>query len=209
MGLAYIKNMQGEVICTEDDALNKSGYRNFNNTHSKEYNCGGWALNIFEWLVPFLSCGNVDDFSDLASTCNEEQMNNLYDFFYDEENCESSRNEINSEIERYNGCVEEQYYAHWDHETIIDLSVQHLLSAFKDMRLVNSFDELKDDEYGIIFATNYEDFHFARILNGVITAKCGGLPVEKYHSIDSAMRNYPYGRTYFARKIQAGMDNNY
>lgn len=209
MGLAYIKNMQGEVICTEDDALNKGGYRNVNNTDYGEYNCGGWALNIFEWLIPFLSCGNVDDFSDFASIRSEEQMDNLYDFFYDEENCESSKNEINGEIKKYNGDIEEQYYAHWDHETIIKLSIQHLLSAFKDMRLVSSFDELEDDEYGIVFATNYEDFHFVRFLDGMITAKCGGLPVKKYHSIDSAMRDYPYGRTYFARKIQAGMDNNY
>lgn len=209
MGLAYIKNIQGEVICTEDDALNQSNYRNVNNIDYKDYNCGGWALNTFEWLVPFLSCGNIDDFSYYAETHDSEWIDNLHDFFRDEENCESSKNEVNDEIEKHNGNIEEQYYAHWDNETIINLSIQHLLSAFKDLRLINSLDELEDNEYGIVFGTNYDDFHFARILDGVITAKCGGCEIEEYYNIESAMINYPYGRTYFARKIQAGMDNNY
>lgn len=209
MGLAYIKNMQGEIICTEDDALNRRGYRDVNNTDYENYNCGGWALNIFEWLVPFLSCGNVDDFSYYADVHDDGWNDILHDFFRDEENCESSKSEINSEIKEHNGDIEEQYYAHWNDETIISLSVQHLLSAFKDMRLIGSLDELEDDEYGIVFGTSYDDFHFARVLDGVITAKCGGLEIKEYASIDSAMRDYPYGTTYFARKIQVGMDNNY
>lgn len=50
MGLAYIENLNGDVISYMDDPLNKTNYRNTNNTYNEDFNCGGWALNTFNWL---------------------------------------------------------------------------------------------------------------------------------------------------------------
>lgn len=60
MGLAYIENLNGDVISYMDDPLNKTNYRNTNNTYNEDFNCGGWALNTFNWLCPLrYSCFNV------------------------------------------------------------------------------------------------------------------------------------------------------
>lgn len=42
MGLAYIENLNGDVISYMNDPLNKTNYRNTNNTYNEDFNCGGW-----------------------------------------------------------------------------------------------------------------------------------------------------------------------
>ncbi len=215
MGLAYIENLNGDVISYMDDPLNKTNYRNTNNTYNEDFNCGGWALNTFNWLCPFVThasmCGladledEADDYDDEVLAMNENR------FFTDINDYEKRLNNYLNECHEYGGDDGIFYDTQWDNTIVAMLSKMHLLAAFPDMREVNSFDELNDDEYGIAFATRDDDFHFIRYFDGVITGKCGGLDIHEYDSIEDGLDylGYTQNKTYFARKIQEGMSNEW
>lgn len=220
MGLAYIENLNGNVISYMDDPLNKTNYRNTNNTYNEDFNCGGWALNTFNWLCPFvthaLMCG-LADLEDEADDCDDECDDdevlamNENRFFTDVNDYEKRLNNYLNECHEYGGDDGIFYDTQWDNTIVAMLSKMHLLAAFPDMREVNSFDELNDDEYGIAFATRDDDFHFIRYFDGVITGKCGGLGIHEYDSIEDGLDclGYTQNKTYFARKIQEGMSNEW
>lgn len=220
MGLAYIENLNGDVISYMDDPLNKTNYRNTNNTYNEDFNCGGWALNTFNWLCPFVThasmCG-LADLEDEADDCDDECDDdevlamNENRFFTDVNDYEKRLNNYLNECHEYGGDDGIFYGTQWDNTIVAMLSKMHLLAAFPDMREVNSFDELNDDEYGIAFATRDDDFHFIRYFDGVITGKCGGLGIHEYDSIEDGLDclGYIQNKTYFARKIQEGMSNEW
>lgn len=220
MGLAYIENLNGDVISYMDDPLNKTNYRNTNNTYNEDFNCGGWALNTFNWLCPFVThasmCG-LADLEDEADDCDDECDDdevlamNENRFFTDVNDYEKRLNNYLNECHEYGGDDGIFYGTQWDNTIVAMLSKMHLLAAFPDMREVNSFDELNDDEYGIAFATRDDDFHFIRYFDGVITGKCGGLGIHEYDSIKDGLDclGYTQNKTYFARKIQEGMSNEW
>ena len=220
MGLAYIENLNGDVISYMDDPLNKTNYHNTNNTYNEDFNCGGWALNTFNWLCPFVThasmCG-LADLEDEADDCDDECDDdevlamNENRFFTDVNDYEKRLNNYLNECHEYGGDDGIFYGTQWDNTIVAMLSKMHLLAAFPDMREVNSFDELNDDEYGIAFATRDDDFHFIRYFDGVITGKCGGLGIHEYDSIEDGLDclGYTQNKTYFARKIQEGMSNEW
>ena len=220
MGLAYIENLNGDVISYMDDPLNKTNYRNTNNTYNEDFNCGGWALNTFNWLCPFVThasmCG-LADLEDEADDCDDECDDdevlamNENRFFTDVNDYEKRLNNYLNECHEYGGDDGIFYGTQWDNTIVAMLSKMHLLAAFPDMREVSSFDELNDDEYGIAFATRDDDFHFIRYFDGVITGKCGGLGIHEYDSIEDGLDclGYTQNKTYFARKIQEGMSNEW
>lgn len=220
MGLAYIENLNGDVISYMDDPLNKTNYRNTNNTYNEDFNCGGWALNTFNWLCPFVThasmCG-LADLEDEADDCDDECDDdevlamNENRFFTDVNDYEKRLNNYLNECHEYGGDDGIFYDTQWDNTIVAMLSKMHLLAAFPDMREVNSFDELNDDEYGIAFATRDDDFHFIRYFDGVITGKYGGLGIHEYDSIEDGLDclGYTQNKTYFARKIQEGMSNEW
>ena len=220
MGLAYIENLNGDVISYMDDPLNKTNYRNTNNTYNEDFNCGGWALNTFNWLCPFVnyaSMSGLTDLEDEADDCDDECDDdevlamNENRFFTDVNDYEKRLNNYLNECHEYGGDDGIFYGTQWDNTIVAMLSKMHLLAAFPNMREVNSFDELNDDEYGIAFATRDDDFHFIRYFDGVITGKCGGLGIYEYDSIEEALDylGYTQNKTYFARKIQEGMSNEW
>lgn len=220
MGLAYIENLNGDVISYMDDPLNKTNYRNTNNTYNEDFNCGGWALNTFNWLCPFVThasmCGLADlehEADDCDDECDDDEVLAMNEnrFFTDVNDYEKRLNNYLNECHEYGGDDGIFYGTQWDNTIVAMLSKMHLLVAFPDMREVNSFDELNDDEYGIAFATRDDDFHFIRYFDGVITGKCGGLGIHEYDSIENGLDclGYTQNKTYFARKIQEGMSNEW
>ena len=220
MGLAYIENLNGDVISYMYDPLNKTNYRNTNNTYNKDFNCGGWALNTFNWLCPFVThasmCGLADlenEADDCDDECDDDEVLAMNEnrFFTDVNDYEKRLNNYLNECHEYGGDDGIFYGTQWDNTIVAMLSKMHLLAAFPDMREVNSFDELNDDEYGIAFATRDDDFHFIRYFDGVITGKCGGLGIHSYDSIEDGLDylGYTQNKTYFARKIQEGMSNEW
>lgn len=195
-------------------------YPGSNNTYNEDFNCGGWALNTFNWLCPFVThasmCG-LADLEDEADDCDDECDDdevlamNENRFFTDVNDYEKRLNNYLNECHEYGGDDGIFYGTQWDNTIVAMLSKMHLLAAFPDMREVNSFDELNDDEYGIAFATRDDDFHFIRYFDGVITGKCGGLGIHEYDSIEDGLDclGYIQNKTYFARKIQEGMSNEW
>ena len=71
MGLAYIENLNGDVISYMDDPLNKMNYRNTNNTYNEDFDYGGWALNTFNWLCPFVNYASMSGLTDLEDEAND------------------------------------------------------------------------------------------------------------------------------------------
>lgn len=177
-------------------------------------------MNTFNWLCPFVThasmCG-LADLEDEADDCDDECDDdevlamNENRFFTDVNDYEKRLNNYLNECHEYGGDDGIFYGTQWDNTIVAMLSKMHLLAAFPDMREVNSFDELNDDEYGIAFATRDDDFHFIRYFDGVITGKCGGLGIHEYDSIEDGLDclGYTQNKTYFARKIQEGMSNEW
>lgn len=54
-----------------------------------------------------------------------------------------------------------------------DFMVKYLLYNFDFIRKVENFSELKPNEYGVVYRTGCEDFHFARYDNGIYSGKRG------------------------------------
>ena len=64
-----------------------------------------------------------------------------------------------------------------------------------------SIDELKDDEYGIVYAAGGGDFHFGRYEDGVWTHKRGKSRIEEVDCEDDVFgKRYNSKRFYFAMK---------
>lgn len=154
-----------------------------------------------------------DEANDCDDECDDDEVLAMNEnrFFTDVNDYEKRLNNYLNECHEYGGDDGIFYGTQWDNTTVAILSKMHLLAAFPDMREVNSFDELNDDEYGIAFATRDDDFHFIRYFDGVITGKCGGLGIHEYDSIEDGLDclGYTQNKTYFARKIQEGMSNEW
>ena len=70
------------VVNFFDDKFNQNNKRNRNNTPNREYNCGGWALNIFSWYRPttnpfFCKWGKVECYTDGDQKLSTTEMFNI------------------------------------------------------------------------------------------------------------------------------------
>ena len=79
-----------------------------------------------------------------------------------------------------------------------------MLKTFPDLRVVEDFDELKEDEYGISFACSYDDFHFGKYEDGIWTAKCGGFPIHEYENEDEV-----FGDEYDSPRMRFAIKKNF
>lgn len=66
----------------EGDLLNKERRRNVGNTDKSEYNCGGYALEVFNWYLPYERKYRYDLFSSMYST--EERLEIMVNFMLEE-----------------------------------------------------------------------------------------------------------------------------
>lgn len=127
--------------------------KTFSNIGSKEVkgiNCMAWAFHATEWLLPL----DIDD--------TEELIEEIIPLFNLRDNGKT-RKSLELEIESYR----------YDEEYVKEICIRKMLSAFPDLRRVDNFDELGEDEYGISFSVNAEDFHFVKYENGVYSHKRG------------------------------------
>jgi hypothetical protein len=206
------------VMNTRGDVFNLSP-RVYEN-ELKNYNCGGYALGIYEWWIPYMTPSRI-----------ESDYNEVYDEadYYDEDDVseDAIRARENFEYwdERYSDmidgfeylfrlCFNREYTANdewdlseFDNKMSLDFSIFILLRSFKWLRRVNSFKELHDDEYGIVFAVGHGDFHFVRYENGIFTHKMGGSDIEvvkkwkeAFHSPYGDEVRYDAGHAFFAAK---------
>lgn len=157
---------------------------NHRNTRTEEdikkstgcYNCMSYAFGAYEWLLP------LDTWSEDAGDILEE-----LDIEYTEDLCNRIWDALAFNI--------------YEDNILMKLAIERMLSMFPDLRRIKSFDELKDDEYGIVYAAGGGDFHFGRYEDGVWTHKRGRSRIEEVDCEDDVFgKRYNSKRFYFAMK---------
>jgi len=145
----------------EVDLFNKQNSRTQDEIleNPEEYNCMSYAFGAYEWLLPFDHCERTYD-------------------ILDELDIQPSL----STVKEIRDCLEDWGY---NHPILIKLAIERMLETFPDLRRIKSFDELKEDEYGIVYATSWTgDFHFGRYEDGQWSHKQGWSPVAQVESED-------------------------
>ena len=144
------------------------------------FNCMGYAFGCYAWMMPLDAY--FEDGSDIAV---EYSRNNggMSDAMIDESIIDA---------------VDSAYYAN---DYLMKVFVDRILKDFSDVRVINDFDELDSDEYGVVFACGDDDFHFGRYDEGIYSHKQGGYTVEIVRSEDEIFGDRYYSdRIYFAKK---------
>lgn len=186
----------------------------------ENYNCGGYALGIYEWYMPYMLpykaegiYGEAEYEADYYEETDEsdEAITARENFWYWEDNISEV---IDGFRELYYECFhttvdedDEDYLAEWDSEDAVQLSVFNMLRQFKWLRRIDSWKELKKDEYGIVFGVGHGDFHFVRYEHGIYTHKMGGGDIEVVSKWEEAFycgwmtdMRYNLGHVFFAAK---------
>lgn len=145
-----------------------------------DYNCMSYAFGIYEWLIPFnyAKVAPIDIITELNLNPDNKRL-----------------------YERLEFCLD---YGDFLDKNMMAYAKKIMLKAFPDLRVVEDFDELKEDEYGISFACSYDDFHFGKYEDGVWTAKCGGSRIYEYENEDDV-----FGDTYDSPRMRFAIKKNF
>ena len=156
--------------------MNSSHQRKENNTEIHDYNCGGYAFETYNWVELFDGADTVEDVVEaIGEDCQDK-------FLY---------NEIMMAMEECD----------YSNPYLLEYFIYQILNAFPDIRLINNFEELEPDEYGIAFRTCEDDFHFCKYKDGVFSHKPGSWAVEEIEEEEDAWEDRYYSNIYrFARK---------
>lgn len=131
--------LQEEATTLGYDLYNVRKERNTSICSMQEYNCGGFAFENYIWLVPYDPCyENLKVIEVIRELKIDDSVENIYD--------------------EWNGYDFTNKY-------VIKIIIKRILKNFLDTRLINSLDELQDDEYGILMRTSISDFHFVKYDN--------------------------------------------
>lgn len=150
------------------------------------FNCMGYAFSCYAWMMPLDAY--FEDGSDIAT---EYSRNNggMTDAMIDESIIDA---------------VDSAYYAN---DYLMEVFVDRILKDFSDVRVINDFDDLDSDEYGIVFACGDDDFHFGRYDEGIYSHKQGSYDVEIAGNEDEIFGDRYYSdRIYFAKKKDSTYD---
>lgn len=159
----------------------------FDEENRERFNCMGYAFGCFAWMLPLDAF-----FEDGSKVAIEYSRNNggITDATIDASIIDA---------------VDSAYYAN---DYLMEVFVERILKDFSDVRVVDDFDELDSDEYGIVFACGDDDFHFGRYDEGIYTHKMGCYEVEIAENEDEIFGDRYYSdRVYFAKKKDCMYDN--
>lgn len=154
--------------------------------NAEGFNCMGYAFGCYAWMMPLDAY--FEDGSDIAI---EYSRNNgsISDAMIDESIIDA---------------VDSAYYAN---DYLMEVLVDRILKDFPDVRVINDFDELDSDEYGVVFACGDDDFHFGRYDEGIYSHKQGCYEVEIAMNEDEIFGDRYYSdRIYFAKKKDSTYD---
>ena len=154
--------------------------------NAEGFNCMGYAFGCYAWMMPLDAY--FEDGSDIAI---EYSRNNggMIDAMIDESIIDA---------------VDSAYYAN---DYLMEVFVDRILKDFSDVRVINDFDDLDSDEYGVVFACGDDDFHFGRYDEGIYSHKQGGYEVEIAGNEDEIFGDRYYSdRVYFAKKKDSTYD---
>lgn len=203
------------------DIYNEDRSRNMNSIVTESCNCGGYALETYNWFLPIyiesVVADNAEeqwliehDFDDMDEL-NHSEIDELMAFVEDEVEREYNRliDEAQCIMEEdYNDEVEKDinllYYSSiYDTDIALKLAAEHMLNVFDDLRLIDDLSELEDDEYGIIYRGGKWDFHYVKYdqLTDTYTHKMGFREVEEVEDPEDAFEEeYMSFDIYFAKK---------
>ena len=148
--------------------------------NAESFNCMGYAFGCYAWMLPLDAF-----FEDGSNVAIEYSRNNggISDAMIDESIIDA---------------VDSAYYAN---DYLMEVFVDRILKDFSDVRVINDFDELDSDEYGVVFACGDDDFHFGRYDEGIYSHKQGSYQVEIVENEDEIFGDRYYSdRIYFAKK---------
>ena len=148
--------------------------------NAESFNCMGYAFGCYAWMLPLDAF-----FEDGSNVAIEYSRNNggISDAMIDESIIDA---------------VDSAYYAN---DYLMEVFVDRILKDFSDVRVINDFDDLDSDEYGVVFACGDDDFHFGRYDEGIYSHKQGSYQVEIVGNEDEIFGDRYYSdRIYFAKK---------
>lgn len=150
------------------------------------FNCMGYAFGCFAWMMP------LDAFFEDGSEVAIE---------YSRNNGGMTDATIDASII---DAVDSAYYAN---DYLMEVFVDRILKDFSDVRVINDFNDLDSDEYGVVFACGDDDFHFGRYDEGIYSHKQGCYEVEIAGNEDEIFGDRYYSdRIYFAKKKDSTYD---
>ena len=154
--------------------------------NAEGFNCMGYAFGCYAWMLP------LDAFFEEGSDVAIE---------YSRNNGGMTDATIDASII---DAVDSAYYAN---DYLMEVFVDRILKDFSDVRVINDFDDLDSDEYGVVFACGDDDFHFGRYDEGIYSHKQGGYEVEIAGNEDEIFGDRYYSdRIYFAKKKDSTYD---
>ena len=150
------------------------------------FNCMGYAFGCYAWMMPLDAY-----FEDGANIAIEYSRNN------------GGMTDAMTDVSIIDA-VDSAYYAN---DYLMEVFVYRILKDFSDVRVINDFDDLDSDEYGIVFACGDDDFHFGRYDEGIYSHKQGCYEIEIAGNEDEIFGDRYYSdRIYFAKKKDSTYD---
>ena len=155
------------------DPLNRGGGRNLRNTPLESYNCGGFALSIYDWICPYIRTDDEVDIYDLPIDAYTDQYRGslMYDL------------------------LEEGYTTEEIETEILARDIEFLLRTYPFLEQVDIADCAPTDTviaYRIFVVVDPEtlevedtDFHFKVRINDFWFEKMGAGPVQLCQLDDS------------------------
>ena len=234
--LIHAYPFNGEVITDQEqeDTKNTAHERTLDNVNMIAFNCGGYALETFNWFLPIMNKTAVDDDAEVK-WLDANGFESRWDY------CEATRDLEEDELEDYIRLKEvegeeeilnllseislpddmdiedaEDYaldlYQNHDYRSEVALRIASLsmLKAFPDMRIINDWTELKDDEYGVAYRGSDNDFHFIKFdqKKNEYSHKMGWQDVRTIENLDEGFEpRYDSRTVYFAKRRSAQYDS--
>lgn len=140
-----------------------NNYKTWDKVDIYDTNCMSYVFNAQTWLQP-----------DERKDTNEIIDDIIYEGIV--EDTEENRRYLYTAL-KVEGWSELHYF---------DLIVKRLLDCFPDLRIIDDFDELKENEYGISYCTKESDFHFIKYEDGKYSHKQGDNEVEELENCDDS-----------------------
>ena len=165
----------------ENDVFNRNNSYDYSELISDfgDCNCMSYVFGAYEWMIPLDT-----EFEDATDILEELGID------YDEDLCAAIGNALDDLI--------------FEYPLLIKLAIERMLKTFPDLRRIKNFNELKDDEYGIVYAAGGGDFHFGKYENGVYSHKMGDLSAEEVETEDDIF-GYRYDSKRFRFAMKKGV----
>lgn len=214
----------------QEDPRNTLRRRNEDNTGSFGFNCGGYALETFNWFIPimisdaarvsseaaWLEENGYTDESDVPQEHWDEMdqyINDMEEKYFEDlftNACNSSLKDEYSEDDIYEQVKAVFFHHTYNTPAALELAEENMLQSFPDLRRIKRLSDLQDDEYGIIYRGGEDDFHFVKYdqFTDTFSHKMGWQFIQNADGIESAFENdtdYVYNseNIYFAKKRSA------